>query len=184
MSIEETIGSLKAHEERLHGQVESDCGQLLLTEEEWNKRGKEDKKLLLTWDEWLKCSNKGGHETQYGSRYRGRESPRGVRDKSKVRCFNCSAYAHFVADCRKLKREKSVTPKLKEGKAEVVSNMWYLDNGTSNHMTGQRSKFSVFDENVTGRMNFGDGSVVLIKGRGSIAIKCKNGEERLIKGIM
>lgn len=35
MSVEETVGSLKAHEERTRGQVESGAQQLLLTEEEW-----------------------------------------------------------------------------------------------------------------------------------------------------
>lgn len=35
MSVEETIGSLKAHEERLRGQTENTGGQLMLTEEEW-----------------------------------------------------------------------------------------------------------------------------------------------------
>ncbi|KAL8106921.1 hypothetical protein AgCh_023641 [Apium graveolens] len=38
MTIEEAVGSLKAHEERLCGQSESSVGgQLLLTEEEWRK---------------------------------------------------------------------------------------------------------------------------------------------------
>lgn len=37
MSIEEAVGSLKAHEERLRGQKETAGGQLLLTEEEWRK---------------------------------------------------------------------------------------------------------------------------------------------------
>lgn len=37
MTIEETVGSLKAHEERLKGQTENNGGQLLLSEEEWRK---------------------------------------------------------------------------------------------------------------------------------------------------
>ncbi|XP_074359819.1 uncharacterized protein LOC141699913 [Apium graveolens] len=48
MSIEEVIGSLKAHEERLRGQPDASGGtnQLLLTEEEWRKKDKEESKLL------------------------------------------------------------------------------------------------------------------------------------------
>lgn len=54
MSIEEVIGSLKAHEERLSGQVESKEGQqLLMTEEEWSKHEATNGKLLLTREEWL-----------------------------------------------------------------------------------------------------------------------------------
>lgn len=52
MTVEETVSSLKAQEERLRGQTEgSGQQQLLLTKEEWNKREKVDRKLLLTKEE-------------------------------------------------------------------------------------------------------------------------------------
>lgn len=38
MSLKETAGSLKAHEERMHGQNENVTGKLMLTEEDWLKR--------------------------------------------------------------------------------------------------------------------------------------------------
>ncbi|XP_074346777.1 uncharacterized protein LOC141685585 [Apium graveolens] len=38
MSVEEIIGSLKGHEERLRGQSKNTGGKLLLIEEEWLKR--------------------------------------------------------------------------------------------------------------------------------------------------
>lgn len=53
------------------------------------------------------------------------------------------------------------------------SNLWYLDNGDSNNMTGQHSKFKDLDEKITGQVKFGDVSVVHIKGRGSVVFKCK-----------
>lgn len=197
MTIEETIGSLKAHEERVRGQneISGGTGQLLLTEEEWRKKEKEENKLLLTRDEWLKRSNRLEGSSQ---KFRGRTC--GVRDKSKVRCFNCLGYGHYAAECKKSKREKEVkeeaniaqipddepallltecsdnegnvmmlneekvNPKLSqnEGRKEFVSNLWYLDNGASNHMSGQRSKFKELIEKITGQVKFGDGSVVHI----------------------
>lgn len=51
MSVEETIGSLREHEERIKGPGDTSGGQLLLTEEEWQKRDKEEGKLLLTREE-------------------------------------------------------------------------------------------------------------------------------------
>lgn len=50
-------------------------------------------------------------------------------------------------------------------------------------MTGQRSKFIKLDENITLQVKFGDGSVVHIKGRSSIVIKCKLGEERVLQEV-
>ncbi|KAL8117920.1 hypothetical protein AgCh_015707 [Apium graveolens] len=204
MTVEETVGSLKAYEER---------------------KEKEEGKILLIKEEWLKQSNIGesesGQKFQNNSEYRSRYKIRGGRDKSKVRCFNCSTYGHFVAEYRKqrcereikeeanialmpddeptlllteyrernnnmlLINEEQVVPKLNKGEGEnqVASNLWYLDNGARNQMTGQRSKFHKLDENVTGQVKFGDGSVVHIKGRGSILVKCKNGESRLLREV-
>lgn len=66
---------------------------------------------------------------------------------------------------------------------EVESTLWYLDNGASNHMTGQYSKFDELDESVVGQVKFGDGSIVQIKGKGSVTLKCKNGEIRKLNEV-
>lgn len=216
MSIEEAVGSLKAHEERLRGQSETGGGQLLLTEEEWKKRENSEGQLLLTREEWMKRKNKNETSNGYQSREGGR------RDRSKLRCFNCQGHGHFAAECRKPRRERDkeqkvetevnlthvqddepallmlecgkemktklllneedMRPRLNAGKQEE-SNMWYLDNGASNHMTGSRSKFKTLDETVTGQVRFGDGSRVDIKGKGSVGFKCKNGEELVLHDV-
>jgi hypothetical protein len=51
---------------------------------------------------------------------------------------------------------------------ESCGDVWYLDNGASNHMTGDRKKFRDIDTTVGGKVRFGDGSTVEIHGRGSI----------------
>lgn len=61
--------------------------------------------------------------------------------------------------------------------------MWYLDNGASNHMTGQRSKFTELDEKVIGEVRFGDGLTVSIRGKGTVTFKCKNGKKRVFKEV-
>ncbi|XP_074322910.1 uncharacterized protein LOC141659881 [Apium graveolens] len=84
-----------------------------------------------------------------------------------------------------LLNEERVVPKLKqEGEIRKVElNLWYLDNGASNHMTGDKMKFNELNEQVTGQVKFGDGSMVKIEGKGSIMFKCKNGEERTLREV-
>nr|GEU52681.1 ribonuclease H-like domain, reverse transcriptase, RNA-dependent DNA polymerase [Tanacetum cinerariifolium] len=67
--------------------------------------------------------------------------------------------------------------------ATADASIWYLDNGTSNHMTRTKSHFRDIDESVTGRVRFGDGSYVQIKGRGSILLGCKNNEQKIVSDI-
>lgn len=218
MSVEETVGSLKAHEERTRGQAESGAHQLLLTEEEWMQRENKDGKLLLTREEWLKQVGKG--DTRNGNEARNRDPVRGGRDRSKIRCFNCRAYGHYAAECRKPRRDQrneanltqvtedeptlllakcqDVIEKdmvlLKEGDIKLELNIseandttetsiWYLDNGASNHMSGQRSKFMELDEQVTGAVRFGDVSTVKIHGKGSVQFTTNDGHECILKEV-
>ncbi|XP_074326580.1 uncharacterized protein LOC141664522 [Apium graveolens] len=107
MSVEEVIGSLKAHEERLSSQGDSkEEQQLLLTEEEWSRRENNTGKLLLTREEWLRRSNRGG--SQVGNDHRDRDNQDGRRriDRGKLKYFNCGAYGHFAIECRKPRRDK------------------------------------------------------------------------------
>ena len=48
--------------------------------------------------------------------------------------------------------------------------LWYLDNGCSRHMTGDRSLFKVFESKKGGNVTFGDGSKSQIKGKGTISL--------------
>nr|GFB52278.1 zinc finger, CCHC-type [Tanacetum cinerariifolium] len=63
------------------------------------------------------------------------------------------------------------------------ASMWYLDNGASNHMTGTKSHFKDIDESVSGRVRFGDGSYVQIKGRGSILLGCRDQEQKIVSDV-
>ena len=81
MTMEEMIGRLKVHEERLRSYEE-----------------KEENGLLLTRSEWVSRTKKNGGNSG-DSRGRG-------RDKSKVKCFNCDVYGHYASECQKPRRDR------------------------------------------------------------------------------
>ncbi|KAL8155672.1 uncharacterized protein LOC141692923 [Apium graveolens] len=105
ITLEEIVGSLRIHEERLgtSNKSESNDGQLMLTEEEWKKCEAVDSKLLLTREEWQKRSSRRNFVGSFPN-----SRPRGGRDKSNLRCYNCSAYRHFAAECKRPRRNKEV----------------------------------------------------------------------------
>lgn len=84
-----------------------------------------------------------------------------------------------------LLNENGVGPKpvTDDKEKQVNLNVCYFDNGVSKHMTCQMTKFGDLDNEITGLVNFGDGSMVKIKGKGSITFKYKNGEERVLREI-
>lgn len=88
------------------------------------------------------------------------------------------------AENKLLMNEEDVMPKLtKDGGKKNDSNLWYLDNGASNHMKGDHLKFNELDEKITGQVKFRDGSVVDIKGKGTVVFKCKNGEDLVFSEV-
>jgi hypothetical protein len=65
--------------------------------------------------------------------------------------------------------EKKVFPAVRE----EDKNVWVLDTGASNHMTGQREALVSLDVSVRGTVRFGDGSRVQIEGIGSVMLQTK-----------
>ena len=53
--------------------------------------------------------------------------------------------------------------------------LWCLDAGTTNHMTGRQNFFTTLDELATGFVKFGDNSCVVIKGCGSVVVLRQDG---------
>jgi transposase InsO family protein len=80
--------------------------------------------------------------------------------------------------------EEKVTPELHfTGEEEPKNNVWYLDNGASNHMCGDRLKFRDINQTVSGKVRFGDGSSVEIMGKGSILFQGRTGDQWLLRDV-
>lgn len=61
--------------------------------------------------------------------------------------------------------------------------VWFFDTGASSHMTGERHMFSTLDDSVHGTVKFGDGSMVAIRGRGSVVFRCQNSDQRALTNV-
>jgi hypothetical protein len=61
--------------------------------------------------------------------------------------------------------------------------VWYLDNGASNHMTGDRDKFRDIDSTIAGKVTFGDGSTVDIKGKGLVLFEGQSGDQWVLYDV-
>jgi hypothetical protein len=62
-------------------------------------------------------------------------------------------------------------------------NIWYLDNGASNHICGDKDKFIEFYEAIKGNVTFAGHSKVFIKEKYMILIKLKDGSHQFIGDV-
>nr|GEX72333.1 hypothetical protein [Tanacetum cinerariifolium] len=186
MRVEEVIGRLKAHEERMKGYSESDDRKLLLTHQEC--RGRE------------RDSNHGGRGRGRSGSYHQREGSQGEcknprrernHENNLIREHHDAEPAFLLLTFksngdggRVPLNEENVTLQLRtHGAAPNQSCVWYLDTGASNHMTGDKYKFKNLNEMVQGYVKFGNEIKIIIEGKGSIVFQCKNGEQQKLDEV-
>ena len=132
------------------------------------------------------------------------------RDISHITCFSCDKLGHYATDCpeKLLKLQETAEKKtddtheadelmmhevvyLNENKVNPtffdsdldMKNIWYLDNGASNHMSGNRMFFTKIDETILGKVRFGDDSRIDIRGKGSIQFIFGKGEKKILHNV-
>jgi hypothetical protein len=99
-------------------------------------------------------------------------------------CYICHNYGHKAADCHLKNYKPDLNPssenvkvwkKKEDDKCGLVlsaqrqKNPWYIDNGCSKHMTGDKSNFLTLSESKSGNVTFGNDAPGKIKGKGMVS---------------
>ncbi|GJV76442.1 initiator tRNA phosphoribosyl transferase, partial [Tanacetum coccineum] len=148
--------------------------------EDNEQKGKQHEKCDLSHIQCYRCDQYGHFVSKCPERNRNHEvNLNEAQQKGVYHEEGTFFMMNHIQETIFMNEEKYTPPKSESNTDE--DDVWYFDNGASNHMTGNYSYFSELNENITGRVRFGDGSCVSIKGKGSILFQGKNGEQKLLK---
>ena len=158
---------------------------LLVHEQKFQKNGGDEQALKVTSGERLGPSE----EDKFGGRGKGRGNLKGrgrgrgrqLIDKATVECFDCHKLGHFRYECPN--RDKNINyAELDEDEEMLlmsyvemhnskIEEVWFLDFGCSNHMSGDKRWFIELDESFRQMVKIGNNSKMAIMGKGNIRIQ-------------
>ncbi|XP_076938738.1 uncharacterized protein LOC143607038 [Bidens hawaiensis] len=176
LKFEEIVGCLKAFEDRVNSvddKPESHGKLLSIRQESFTEKERstiETKKVIRMGDYASACPKR-----------RGKRVEANISEANELTTKKEVLMKISIND-QVMLNEENMHPKWYESDP-MKDGFWYLDNGASNHMTGMKSYFSELDENVVGKVHFGDSSCVDIKGKGAITIICDDDVERMISNV-
>ncbi|RVW83084.1 Retrovirus-related Pol polyprotein from transposon TNT 1-94 [Vitis vinifera] len=195
-SFDELMGSLQSHEVRLSRTEEKNEEKAFYTKGETSDQKNGGREATG------RGRGRGGAHGR-GGRGRGRGDAQGdqrqstekSRNKSNIQCYYCKWFGHVQAECWKKERQEKQANYVEQEEdqvklfmaynEEVVSsnNIWFLDSGCSNHMTGIKSLFKELDESHKLKVKLGDDKQVQVEGKGTMAVNNGHGNVKLLYNV-
>ncbi|GAU37126.1 hypothetical protein TSUD_278780 [Trifolium subterraneum] len=198
MKIEDLQAYLEAHELRVKQRSSNKAVEQALQAKIQNKNYKGKDKWKKKKEESENSSKNS--KTQAAGSIKGnqnKKNPKKKIDKKDIQCYNCQNYGHYARECnsKKVERGDKDEAQFANGggsdsddsllmaitNSEVdKSNLWYLDTGCSNHMTGNKKWFMMLDYSVRRSIKFADNSQVISARMGTVLVKRNDGHESVI----
>ena len=151
---------------------------LFIHEQKIRERRSEEQVLQVEQDT-RKGTRKGRHNYQRerGSYTRGHGRGKSFVNRNAIICFQCQKQGHYQFECPNLEKEANFAEFEEEEELLLMAHaeiqhtkdneIWFLDSGCSNHITGNKSWFIELDESFRHTVRLGNNTTmsVLWKGR-------------------
>ncbi|KAI5314779.1 hypothetical protein L3X38_043955 [Prunus dulcis] len=201
IEVQEVVASLKSFELRLDRHSENRTEKAfasLSVDAKQTKTGEQNSKQNKNWkSKGKKWDNKASEGTKTPCKHCGKLHFGECRFKGKPKCYNCDKLGHIAKDCYNKKTPQQVNYATQVEAAPTMfyasnasgvgvtrdEEIWYLDSGCSNHMTGKEDLLVDIDRNVTAKVEMGTRQLVEVTGKGTLVVETKAGK-RHIKEIM
>ena len=206
LTLVELIGSLEAHECRMSRFTNQPIEQAFQTKLSF---GDKEKKNYEGYGQKFQRSG-----SNYRGRGRGKPHDQGRKinqqgkssfycnlcrknghhtNDCRYKCTRCSRPNHFDKDCWFRQKQKANFSESGEAsdelffsrlKTQETSDIWYIDSGCSNHMTGGRNFFVNLNENLRSQVTLKDRKGHNVEGKGVVDVQTKEGTSKLINDVL
>eukprot|EP00253_Pinus_taeda_P029597 PITA_29597 len=183
-TVDELSASLMSHEHRLSRGTYSSFEQAFKTQMSFSQRkgrGRENNRgrgRSQNRGRYYPASTSGRSCNQNQDEGSSKQQAHGQRKKQND--MNSKKNANFANEEDKNPKNVLLTCNIAQDKQEDV---WFLDSGCSNHMIGNIAMFSNLDENVKSEVTTGTDSKIVVKGKGSVSIRARNGEQMIVPEV-
>ena len=199
LSIDEVFGSLYNHEDRLNKRNGNSLENAFKTQMTFGRgrgrgnagfRGRGRGRNNFQKEE--RSPDSGGRRNQYSysrGSYNNQTSQR--YDKSNIQCYYCKKFGHFANECHKKQADMSKqNANFSESNSETLfitcnvaqkntNDLWFLDSGCSNHMTGNKEFFENLDTSIKSEVKLGNNEIVEVNGKGTVNVITRHGKKSI-----